>query len=151
MGTMQPYSRDSLVGPPKVGGGREGWQWGWTEMQLCQWRGAAACYRSTGSPQAGPEGQWWRERGTFGRFAFGLAMWACASIHGSPPDMRAFPTGREEQVPLPSQDVSFLTRRAHLALLSWHPHRPVPAVSSISAWQTLGPMQARGPWDARLP
>jgi len=65
--------------------------------------------------------------------------------------MKAFPTERAEQVPLASQDVSFLTRRAHLALLPWHPHRSITAISSISAWQTLASVQARGPWDARLP
>lgn len=78
-------------------------------------------------------------------------MWGCASIQGSPPSMRAFPTGRAEQVPLPGWDVFFLTRRAYLALLPWHPHRPIAAVSSVSAWQTLAPVQAWGPRDARLP
>lgn len=59
--------------------------------------------------------------------------------------------GREWQIPLPSWDLSLLTRRAHLALLPWHPRGPIPAISSVSAWQTLAPVQARGPRDARLP
>lgn len=70
---------------------------------------------------------------------------------GLSPWHEAFPTGREWQNSLPSWDLSFLTRRAHLALLPWHPRGPVPAISSIPSRQTLAPVQARGPRDARLP
>lgn len=72
-------------------------------------------------------------------------------MQGSPPGMRVFPTGREWQTPLPSWDLSFLTRRAHLALLPWHPRGSIPAIPSVSAWQALAPVQARGSWDAWLP
>lgn len=70
---------------------------------------------------------------------------------GLTPCTRVFPTGGEWQLPLPSWDLSFLTRRAHVTLLPRHALGSIPAISSVSAWQTLAPMQARGPWDAWLP
>lgn len=100
------------------------------EMRQCQQWGAADSCRSTRSCRQDQRGGGGGKKGAL--LGDLLPVWQC----------------REGP---PWWDASFLTRWAHLALLPRHPHGPVPAVSSVSAWQTLAPVQTRGPRDARLP
>lgn len=117
--------------------GREGWQLGMGRKAALLVTGTCCLLQD--------------QRGSGARICSQFGKVGLCQHLGLSPGLKAFPTGSAEEVPIPSQQVSFLTRRAHLALLPWHPHHPIPAVSSISAWQTLAPMQARGPWNARLP